>query len=242
LHYSKYEMGRRARVVLPGQAHHITQRGNQRQNVFLSDSDRRMYLRLLRDHARRAELWILGYCLMTNHVHLVAIPERADSLAKGLGRTHNDYARWLHVGQGQTGHLWQNRFFSCPLDQTHLAEALRYVETNPVRAGLVENVWTWEWSSAPARIGGRDPHNLIHTTAFGGEYGGEDWKRVLEAGWSEAALWKRIREATQTGRPFGTEAFLDAAEREIGHSLRPAKRGPKPKPPHEGAPGNFAFS
>ena len=234
-------MGRQARVVLPGRAHHVTQRGNQQQEVFFCDGDRKMYLNLLRDHARRADLRILSYCLMTNHIHLVVVPEHAESLKNGLGRTHNDYSRWLHVRRRQTGHLWQNRFFSCPLDEAHLAETLRYVELNPVRAGLVKIAWAWEWSSAPARIDGRDAHGLLHESALCGECIGENWQRILEAGWAATALWKRIREATHTGRPLGGDTFLDAAEREMGRQLRPAKRGPKPKPHPETALQGFPF-
>jgi putative transposase len=235
-------MGRQARVVLPGRAHHITQRGNLQQPVFFCDADRKMYLNLLRDHALRAEMRILSYCLMTNHIHLVVVPEHLDSLRHGLGRTHNDYARWLHVRQRQTGHLWQNRFFSCPLDEAHLAETLRYVEMNPVRAGLAKAASAWEWSSAQARIAGRDLHGLMHDSAFDSECIGDNWKRILESGWAATALWKRIREATQTGRPLGGNAFIDAAERETGRPLRPAKRGPKPKAPTETVLESFAFS
>ncbi len=145
-------------------------------------------------------------------------------------------------GRGQTGHLWQNRFFSCPLDEAHLAEALRYVELNPVRAGLVKTAWAWEWSSAPARIGGHDPHGLLDHTALCAEQSGEDWKRILESGWAAAALWKRIREATQTGRPLGGDTFLDSAERQAGRLLRPAKRGPKPKPTYPAVSENLVIS
>jgi putative transposase len=120
-----------------------------------------MYRRLLRDHAKRFELRILSYCLMTNRVYLVAIPEQGDSFAKGLGRIHNDYARWFHLKHGRTGHLCQNRFFSCPLEESHLADTLRYLELNPVRAGLVDTAWEWRWSSASARIAAADPAGFL---------------------------------------------------------------------------------
>lgn len=237
-----YGMGRQARVILPGWAHHITQRGNRRQQVFFCDTDRKMYLNLLRDHASRAGMQILAYCLTPNHVHVVAIPERVDSLAKGFGRTHNEYARWVHIREHQTGHLWQNRFFSCPLDERHLAEALRYVELNPVRAGWVADPCEWAWSSAPARINGTDPYELLNRSAFRDDHIGENWKRILELGWTDDALQRRIRDATRTGRPLGNSEFLDAAERATGRSLRPAKRGPKPKPRPEIMLGSSAFS
>ena len=141
-------MPRRSRCVFPGVAHHITQRGNDRQPVFLSSDDRRLYLDFLSHHAARSGARLLGYCLMTNHVHLVAVPERQDSLARTLGRVHSQYALALHRAEGRSGHLWQNRYFSCPLDESHLIAALRYTDLNPVRAGLAARPWDWPWSSA----------------------------------------------------------------------------------------------
>lgn len=222
-----YEMARNARVVIPGCAHHVSQRGNHRQDVFLCDADRRMYLRLLKHYALRFGMRVLGYCLMTNHVHLVVVPEAPDALAKGLGRTHNDYARWLHIRQGQSGHLWQNRFFSCPLEAGHLAEALRYVEVNPVRARIVAAAWDWEWSSARARVAGTDALGLIDPSDFRADCRGDFWRQVLADGWTAAHFAERLRRATQTGRPIGGEAFLARAEEQAGRSLRPQKRGPK---------------
>jgi putative transposase len=221
-------MGRRARVVLPGCAHHVTQRGNHQQDVFFCDTDRRMYIALLRDHARKAGLRVLAYCLMMNHVHIVAVPEHLGSLARGLGRVHNDYSRWLQIRQRRTGHLWQNRFFSCALDEPHLAQTLRYVELNPVRAKLVSDPYDWEWSSARARIDGTDAKQVIAAADLG-PYVGADGRRVLEQGWKSTEFELRLREATRVGRPVGDEAFLCGAEQQMGHSLRPLKRGRKPR-------------
>src|SRR5437764_5697439 len=121
-------MPRRARVIVPGVAHHVTQRGNNRQQVFYSLDDRSLYLDLLTRHARRYGTQILGYCLMTNHVHLVVVPEHENSLARSFGRTHAEYALALNQSEKRSGHLWQNRFFSCPLDASHLENAIQYVE------------------------------------------------------------------------------------------------------------------
>jgi putative transposase len=141
-------MPRRSRLVVPEIAHHITQRGNDRQAVFFSADDRRLYLHLLAQQAAACGTHILGYCLMTNHVHLVAAPDREDSLARTLGRTHAEYAQAVNRSRSRTGHLWQNRFFSCPLDPSHLENVMRYVDLNPVRAGLTDAAWEWPWSSA----------------------------------------------------------------------------------------------
>jgi len=117
-------MPRRPRFVLPGVPHHVTQRGNNRQPVFFSDEDRIRYLHLLREYSRRYESRILGWCLMTNHVHLIVIPGTPESLALTLRQTHSNYSIELNRDQGWVGHLWQNRFFSCPLDPPHLLAAL----------------------------------------------------------------------------------------------------------------------
>ncbi len=223
------DMGRSARLVLPGCAHHVTQRGNHQQDVFLCDADRSLYLSLLRDSSEKAGFRILAFCLMTNHVHLVVVPERTDSLAKGLGRVHNDYARWLQIRQRRRGHLWQNRFFSCPLSDGHLVETLRYVEVNPVRAKLVSDPCDWAWSSARARITGTDRAGLIAHPDLGPSIG-SDWQRVLDQGWKAATFDARLRESTRVGRPFGDESFLQDAEQQVGRSLRPKQRGRKAKP------------
>ena len=130
-------MSRVARIVVPGFAHHVTQRGNRRDDVFYTDDDRRAYLRFLRQYAERHGLSIWAYCLMTNHIHLVAVPQREDSLAKALHDAHTVYAMRFNTTTKQSGHVWQGRFYSCPLDESHLWAAVRYVERNPVRAGLV---------------------------------------------------------------------------------------------------------
>ncbi len=130
----------------------MTQRGNNRQDVFFVDDDRRAYLDVLGEQAERFGLRVLGYCLMTNHVHLIVAPEREESLAKAVGRTHWLYTQAVNRLHGRSGHLWQNRFHSCPLDAAHTWAALRYVDRNPVRARLVRRAWRYEWSSAAAHV------------------------------------------------------------------------------------------
>ena len=232
-------MARMARVVVPGCAHHLTQRGNLRQQVFFADDDRRTYLAILRDHSRRAGLRVLAWCLMPNHVHLVATPEREDSMARVMGPAQAEYARWLHVRQRQVGHLWQNRFHSCPLGDPHLWEAIRYVELNPVRAGLAEDATEWRWSSAPTHVLGTDEWSLTDLAWWRERWNGGSWKQVLEAGFREAALADRLREATRTGRPFGGREFVRALEVETGRSLERQKRGPKART--AGLPGQMSL-
>lgn len=114
-------MARIRRVVAVGCPHHITQRGNFRREIFLDDEDRHTYLDLLAKAAEAAQLSVLGYCLMTNHVHWIAVPVRCDSLALALREAHRNYSRWLNIRLRRCGQVWQNRYFSCPLDPAHAA-------------------------------------------------------------------------------------------------------------------------
>ncbi len=222
-------MARIARVVVPGCWHHITQRGNRRQTVFFDDEDRAVYLKLLAKYTQRDAVRIAGYCLMGNHVHLIAIPPAENSLARSLGRAHVDYARWLNVRRGETGHLWQNRFFSCPMDDKHQWEALRYVESNPVRAGLVSESAKWRWSSAAAHTGGADRWGFLDIAEWNRHWTARAWSEVLARGIEDAVLLERIREATRTGRPAAGEEFVRMLEAQRQRRLRPQKRGRKAK-------------
>lgn len=217
---------RRPRVIIPGIPHHVTQRGNNRQQVFSSAGDRRFYLDLLTRHSVRYGTRILGYCLMTNHVHLVVVPERDHSLARTLGRTHTEYALAVNRVEGRSGHLWQNRFFSCPLDESHLRSAMRYVDLNPVRAGLAAMPWDWPWSSARthAQEGARDPVlDCNWVDPFGGwDYNG--WKECLVSGTAEGEC-DAVRHATRTGEPLGSREFVTQLERQAGRRLRVLARG-----------------
>ena len=222
-------MPRRPRVVVPGVAHHITQRGNNRQPVFCSSDDRRLYLDLLRHHATRSGSHLVGYCLMTNHIHLVAVPEREDSLARTLGRVHSEYALTLNHAQSRSGHLWQNRFFSCPLDESHLISALRYTDLNPVRAGLAASPWDWPWSSARAHIAPVAQDTVLDCGWAGycgcWDYG--EWKDLLLAAMPDDESGA-VRQATRTGEPLGSREFLTRLERQTGRRLQVFSRG-RPK-------------
>ncbi len=146
-------MPRIARVVIPGIPHHVTQRGNRREDVFSEDNDRQRYLRLLLEYSAKHGLKTLAYCLMTNHIHLVCIPERADTLASVFRPLDLRYTQHFNWSQRISGRLWQGRPFSCALDDAHLCAALRYVERNPVRARMVRKAEHYAWSSAAAHCG-----------------------------------------------------------------------------------------
>ena len=148
-------MPRIARAVIPGIAHHVTQRGNRREDIFFEEADRQRYLRLLLEYSSKHGLRILAYCLMTDHVHLVCIPERARTFGSVFRPLDLRYTQHINLALGLTGRLWQGRPFSCALDEEHLIAAVRYVERNPVRARMVRKAEQYPWSSAAAHCGGR---------------------------------------------------------------------------------------
>ena len=125
-------MSRQARVVVEGVPHHVTQRGNNRQDIFLADEDRHFYLKTLREKSEPFGLTILGYGLTTNHIHLIAIPRHTDSRAKALGQTHWRYDMRFNCLHRRSGHLWPNCFYSCLLGPSNLATTLALVDLNTV--------------------------------------------------------------------------------------------------------------
>ena len=217
-------MPRIARVVVPGLPHHVTQRGNRRADVFFDDADRRRYLFLLGQYAERHGLAIWAYCLMTNHVHFVAVPAAAESLGRAFRDAHQAYASWLNRKMRESGHLWQGRFFSCVLDDPHVWACVRYVERNPVRAGLVARAEDWPWSSAAAHCG-LCADGLLRPVQM--PWPVPDWPAYLRE--EDDGVVAAIRRQTTTGRPCGSRLFVEHLESALGRLLRPRKRGPKPK-------------
>ena len=218
-------MARLARVVVPGLPHHVTQRGNRRQPVFFGEADYRAYLQELRVQSKRWGLQVWAYCLMTNHVHLIVVPQTEQSLARGLGEAHRRYTRLVNFREGWRGYLWQGRFGSVPLDEAHLYAAMRYVERNPVEAGMVQRAHDYPWSSARAHVLHTpdpllSPHVLQETVP--------DWATFLATPNDEAPT-SRLELHLRTGRPLGSAQFLDQIEQRLGRRVRPQKPGPKPR-------------
>ena len=149
-------MARIARVVARGLPHHITQRGNRRQAAFFNDDDYKAYLDIMAEWCCRCGVEIWAYCLMPNHVHLIAVPSSEEGLRQAIGEAHRRYTRRVNFREGWRGHLWQGRFASYIMDEAYLLVSTRYVEFNPVRAGLVEKPEEYQWSSAAAHMSGRD--------------------------------------------------------------------------------------
>jgi putative transposase len=221
-------MPRIARIVVPGAPHHITQRGNNHQDVFFVDEDRLAYLDILRKESQRFGLSVEGYCLMTNHVHIIGRPESEKSLAKAVGRTNFIYTQYVNRLHGRSGHLWQNRFFSCALGERHALAAIRYIELNAVRAGLVGRAWDYPWSSARAHCGETDQTGLLDLAERLERIPAGDWRATLSSAVPDDELLP-LRRSTRTGRPLGGDSFLSKVEVLIGRRVRPLPVGRPPK-------------
>lgn len=218
-------MARLARIVIPELPHHVTQRGNRRQQVFFSDDDYAAYLALLRHFTREAGVVVWAWCLMPNHVHLMLTPPGEASLRQALAETHRRYSRTINFRENWRGYLWQGRFASCPMDQPHAMAAARYIELNPVRARLAASPADWPWSSAAAHLTGK-ADGLTDVAALGRHV--EDWASFLAQGLDEGEA-EAIRRGERTGRPIGDKAFIETLEAETGRALSPRKAGRKPK-------------
>jgi len=213
-------MPRLARTVFAGVPHHVTQRGNRRGQVFFADDDRRAYLAWLKDYAEKFEVEILAYCLMTNHVHLIAAPATEDGLQRVLKPLHMRYAQRINRRRGWTGHLWQGRFFSSALDRDYLWAALRYVERNPVRARIARKAQSYRWSSAAAHCGLRQDPVLSAKPAWRRKFEAiGDWSAWLAEGDDPQRL-EVLRRNVDKGLPCGSETFIRTLEKQTGRALR----------------------
>jgi putative transposase len=217
-------MARLARVVIPDMPHHITQRGNRRQQTFFCDDDYAAYLELMADWCGQQSVQVWAYCLMPNHIHLIAVPSSEEGLRRAVGEAHRRYTRRINFRQKWRGYLWQGRFASFVMDEPYLLAAARYVELNPLRARLVESPVDWPWSSTRAHLVGRDD-KLVKASPLLAMIG--DWSVFLRSAMPEDEL-ETIRRHGRTGRPLGDEAFLDRLEAVAGRVLKPQKAG-RPK-------------
>jgi len=214
-----------ARVVAAGVPHHVVQRGNRRQPVFFSTADYKAYLRLMAMWCQKEQVEVWTYCLMPNHVHLVAVPENEQGLARAIGEAHRRYTVRVNQRENWRGYLWQGRFSSYPLDEQYLLAAVRYAELNPVRARLVEQPWQYAWSSAAAHLRNRDDV-LVKVKPMLGRV--TDWRGYLNTE-HESLETEMLRRHMRSGRPLGSSEFIESLEAKVGRALVPLKRGPKPR-------------
>jgi putative transposase len=220
-------MPRKIRIVIPNEAHHITQRGNCRQRIFEEEKDYRQYLECLERYARENEVSIQAYCLMSNHIHVIGIPNRESSLGKLFNVLSMRYSQHVNRKRKTFGHVWQGRYFSCVLDSEHLYRAIRYVERNPVRAKLVKEAWEYKWSSAREHMGMNKERKFGLKESL--KMDKEEWKKYLMG--DDKEMTEEIRKKTQRGLVVGKESFIKEIEKRLNRSLeclnigRPKRKG-----------------
>jgi putative transposase len=217
-------MPRQARIVFPGIPHHVTQRGNRRERVFHTPGDRIAYLDLLGQCSGECGVEVVAYCLMPNHVHLVLVPNTQTGLHLSLKSLHGKYAQRVNRMRKQRGHVWQDRFFSSPLDGAYFANAVRYVELNPVRAGMVGKAEDYEWSSAAGHCGLVEDRVVKRGMRPALLSGIANWSRWLSQGLPEESL-QTLRRHLGQNLPCGTDDFVTGLETVCGRSLRFRPRG-----------------
>lgn len=205
--------------------HHVTQRGNRRQQTFFNEGDYQAYLELMAEWCQKEGVAIWAYCLMPNHTHLIAVPQTELSLRRAIGEAHRRYTRGINFREKWRGYLWQGRFASFVMDEPYLLAAARYVELNPVRAGLVACAEGWPWSSARAHLSGCDDQ-LVKVAPLLAMV--PDWRALLDSALSEEEI-RDLREHGRTGRPLGNVSFVERLERMVGRILAPRQGGRPPK-------------
>ena len=214
-------MARMKRVVVPGYPHHIIQRGVRSMDIFFEDQDRVEYLGLLRRQGDRFGVKFLTYCLMTNHVHLLAVPKETDSLSRAIGEAHRLYTRMINFRERVRGYLFQGRFSSCPVSTNkYLATAIQYILRNPVKSKMVQHPWEYQWSSAGYHCG-LVPHDpLVQEDELLSSI--SNWQDFLS---TDSDLNSLLEEKNRTGRPFGSDDFYSVVEKLTGHDTRPGRPG-----------------
>lgn len=215
-------MARLARSIVVGYPHHLVQRGNYDQPVFDGEADYRRYLGWLSEYAPRYGVEIWAYCLMSNHVHFICVPKTEDALARTFNTLHMRYAQYFNGKRDVRGHLWRARFMSCVLDDPSVREEVRFVETNPLRAGIVIRAEDYPWSSSRSHVFGNRDSILSEGCFLLKEI--SDWRRYLSDG-GEKFLIRRVRERLKTGRPSGDAAFVHHLEGILGRRLEALPRG-----------------
>jgi putative transposase len=214
--------------VFPNVPHHVTQRGNHREQVFFANGDPEAYLALLHAYACRQHMDVVAYCLMPNHVHLVVVPSDTKGMHSALRAVHSQYAQRVNRMRSLTGHLWQGRYFSSPLDENYFLNAVRYVECNPVRAGLVARAENYAWSSAAAHCGIRHDPIIAKQSRWPALRGIADWSRWLCEG-IPSVTQETLRLHGIRNLPCGASEFIAALGEAAGKDLTYRKRGGQAK-------------
>lgn len=216
---------RKPRIVIPGQPHHVTQRGGRGQDVFFIEDDRQVYLDILRHYAGKFGVEVLAYCLMTNHVHHLLVPPDETAIAQVMQPLNTLYAHHINTRMDWQGHLWQERFYSAPVDNSYFWIALRYIERNPVEAKMVDHACNFRWSSAPAHCKlSEDPILSVSETWQKEIAKQNNWYQWLQENDPPTSL-RKLRTCTAQHLPCGNETFIANLELELGKPLCPRPKG-----------------
>jgi putative transposase len=216
-------MARRCRRAIPGIRYRAAQGRNRRQQTFVEAANYALYRDLLAQSAEAAGAENWCRCLTPNHVHIMIVPSDKNGVRRSLADTHRRDTGYINARNRWSGHLWQGRFGAVAMDEEHLAVAVRYVSLNPVRARLVARAQDWRWSSVAAHLAEKDDE-LVKVAPVLERYGRfADFVDMA----SDAEQWRRLRMAETSGRPLGSDAWLEALEAQTGRALKPQKRGPK---------------
>jgi len=196
--HKEITMARTARIVAPDHPHHIIQRGNRKQPVFFSEKDFRKYIDIMAEKTKKYDVEIWSYCLMTNHIHLIAVPRQENALANAIGEAHKEYTKFINKREGWSGFLWQGRFSSYPMNERYFVATCRYIEMNPVKAGIVINPFDYKWSSAKAHLMGKDDKLVSVEPALSVIGSWEDFLTI-----KDELMEDTIQSHIKSGKPFG---------------------------------------
>jgi putative transposase len=158
-------------------------------------------LEIIKERCDPYNVKIIGYCLMDNHIHLVAVPKEATSLSKFVGYSHRLYSQRYNRRYKRSGHLWEGRYYSCPLDDAHFIRTLIYVDRNPVRAGLVQDAVDYSWSSAAAHLGATDAAGLVDSAEWCKISDSCNWEELIRQEETKETL-SELRSHTISGQPL----------------------------------------
>lgn len=229
-------MARLPRLVVPGQPHHIIQRGNNRQPVFLDEEDYSRFLVWMREAARTYRVAIHAYVLMPNHLHLLASPAEATGLAQMMQWIGRKYVPYFNQKYNRVGTLWQGRFKTSVIDsENYFLVCSRYIETNPVRAQLAATPQDYRWSSYAHHAGlVQDPVVVDHALywALGNTpFGREAAYRALFHTPIPTPELHTIQAAVMKGWPLGSDTYKSQLQQRAKRQVLPARRGRPPKNP-----------
>lgn len=223
-------MPRKSRVSIVGVPEHIIQRGNNRQIVFAGDDNMKAYVTWLKEYAKQYKVAIHAWVLMTNHVHLLCTPGQVNGVSQMMQALGRRYVQYFNRSHNRSGTLWEGRFRSCLVqEESYLLQLYRYIELNPVRAGMVDDPADYTWSSYQCNALGKksdllSPHPLFSALGENDEARQSVYRALIREN-VEGKLLDNIRQAANKGLVLGNERFVEEVEIITGKILKEGKRG-----------------